>query len=95
MEYVIWNEPFPFIYRADLQLYYANQNETPKVHQYISIVNLLIASVGLGAGLASMRDANILFDGASLGMSMFHTSSYPTLPCDLCGGYHGDTYSIC
>jgi hypothetical protein len=37
------------------------------VHQYISIINLVIASIGLGAGLASMRDANILFDGASLG----------------------------
>ncbi|GAB5586618.1 hypothetical protein Unana1_01518 [Umbelopsis nana] len=65
--YLIWSDPAarPNAF-ANAALYYANQNETPKVHQYISIVNLLIASVGLGAGLASMRDANILFDGASL-----------------------------
>lgn len=45
-----------------------NQFDAPDIIKYIPLVNLLIAAVGLSAGLANMTDGNILFDGASLGM---------------------------
>ncbi|KAH8549981.1 ER membrane protein SH3 [Umbelopsis sp. PMI_123] len=77
--YLIWSDPAarPNAF-ANAALYYANQYETPKVHQYISFVDLLIASLGLGAGLASMRDANILFDGASLVLMISGLASHVT-----------------
>ncbi|CAM0141478.1 unnamed protein product [Umbelopsis sp. WA50703] len=73
--YIIWSDPAARQNAfSNAALYYANQNDTPMVHQYISIINLVIASIGLGAGLASMRDANILFDGASLGIELIARS---------------------
>ncbi|KAI9288175.1 ER membrane protein SH3 [Umbelopsis sp. AD052] len=77
--YLIWSDPAarPNAF-ANAALYYANQNDTPQVHQYISYVDLLIASLGIGAGLASMRDANILFDGASLVLMISGIASHVT-----------------
>ncbi|KAM3583837.1 hypothetical protein VKS41_003808 [Umbelopsis sp. WA50703] len=75
--YIIWSDPAARQNAfSNAALYYANQNDTPMVHQYISIINLVIASIGLGAGLASMRDANILFDGASLVLMIFGLTSH-------------------
>lgn len=39
---------------------------------------MIIAAVGLSAGLANMTDGNILFDGASLVLMLFALSTYAT-----------------
>ncbi|KAL9538443.1 hypothetical protein MBANPS3_010926 [Mucor bainieri] len=58
--------------------YYTNQLDAPDIIKYIPFVNLLIAAVGLSAGLANMTDGNILFDGASLVLMLFGLSTYAT-----------------
>ncbi|KAI9338646.1 ER membrane protein SH3 [Pilaira anomala] len=58
--------------------YYMNQYDAPEIIQYIPFVNLLIAAVGLSAGLANMTDGNVLFDGASLVLMLFALSTYAT-----------------
>ncbi|KAI8076080.1 ER membrane protein SH3 [Thamnidium elegans] len=58
--------------------YYMNQYDAPDIIKYIPFVNLLIAAIGLSAGLANMTDGNVLFDGASLVLLLFALSTYAT-----------------
>lgn len=58
--------------------YYTNQLDAPDIIKYIPFANLMIAAVGLSAGLANMTDGNILFDGASLVLMLFGLSTYAT-----------------
>ncbi|KAL9554270.1 hypothetical protein PS6_003491 [Mucor atramentarius] len=52
--------------------------DAPDIIKYIPFANLMIAAVGLSAGLANMTDGNILFDGASLVLMLFGLSTYAT-----------------
>ncbi|OZJ04403.1 hypothetical protein BZG36_02396 [Bifiguratus adelaidae] len=58
--------------------YYAATTLSPDVHKWVPLVNLMIATFGMSAGLANGYEVNWLFDGSSVVLMIFALSTYMT-----------------